>query len=252
MGALRTLAGSLARRLGLRAPLPAEPPPPPDFDATLRAVIERVQPFTMTSPERLHETCAAVEHVVRHGVPGAVVECGTWRGGSTMAMALTLLRLGDRDREIWVYDTFEGMTEPGEADVSPIVGPARETWLAAGGREGGSSWCHADIREVQANLASTGLDMARVRLVRGPVESTIPESMPDRIAVLRLDTDWYESTRHELRHLFPRLERGGLLVVDDYGHWEGARRAVDEYLRECGVRMFLARTDYTGRIGVKE
>jgi hypothetical protein len=90
-----------------------------------------------------------------------------------------------------------------------------------------------------------------VRFVAGRVEDTLPARAPERIAILRLDTDWYESTRHELVHLFPRLSAGGVLIIDDYGHWQGARRAVDEYLEETGVRLLLNRIDTTGRIGVK-
>ena len=90
-----------------------------------------------------------------------------------------------------------------------------------------------------------------MRFVPGRVEETIPEAAPERIAVLRLDTDWYESTRHELEHLFPRLAVGGVLIIDDYGHWQGARRAVDEYLAASGARLLLSRIDYTGRMAVK-
>jgi hypothetical protein len=75
--------------------------------------------------------------------------------------------------------------------------------------------------------------------------------LPEQIAVLRLDTDFYESTRHELRHLYPRLVHGGVLIIDDYGHWAGARKAVDEYIAEEGIRLLLNRIDYTGRIAIK-
>jgi hypothetical protein len=104
---------------------------------------------------------------------------------------------------------------------------------------------------VRANLLSTGLPEDRLELVKGKVEDTIPETVPARISILRLDTDWYASTRHELIHLFPLLEPGGVLIVDDYGHWEGARRAVDEYLAEQDVALLLVRVDDTGRVGVK-
>ena len=111
--------------------------------------------------------------------------------------------------------------------------------------------CLASQAEAEAAVFSTGYDPADVHFVRGRVEDTIPAYAPETIALLRLDTDWYESTRHELIHLFPRLAHGGVLVVDDYGHWQGARQALDEYLAEHQVRLFLNRIDYTGRIGVK-
>jgi hypothetical protein len=103
--------------------------------------------------------------------------------------------------------------------------------------------------EVFRTIRSTGYDMGRVVMVKGRVEHTIPGQVPDQIAVLRLDTDWHHSTRHELEHLYPRLVAGGVLIVDDYGHFQGARRAVDEYFAETPV--FLSRLDYTGRLAIK-
>jgi O-methyltransferase len=79
----------------------------------------------------------------------------------------------------------------------------------------------------------------------------LPEFAPECISLLRLDTDWYESTRHELIHLFSRISKGGVIIIDDYGHWKGAREAVDEYIRENNIKILLNRIDYTGRIGVK-
>ena len=88
-------------------------------------------------------------------------------------------------------------------------------------------------------------------MVKGKVEDTLPGHAPDHIAVLRLDTDWYASTKHEMEHLYPRLARGGVLIIDDYGHWAGSRQAVDEYLAEHGIHLLLNRTDYTGRMALK-
>lgn len=99
-------------------------------------------------------------------------------------------------------------------------------------------------------MADTGYPIERVRFVEGRVEDTLPVRVPDRISLLRLDTDWYESTRCELEHLFPKLVPGGVLIVDDYGHWEGCRRAVEEYFDENNIPMLLNRIDYTGRIGI--
>jgi hypothetical protein len=90
-----------------------------------------------------------------------------------------------------------------------------------------------------------------VNLVKGPVESTIPATIPDQLAILRLDTDWYESTKHELDHLYPRLVSGGILIIDDYGHWQGARQAVDEYFARQNLKPLLSRIDYTCRIMIK-
>lgn len=105
--------------------------------------------------------------------------------------------------------------------------------------------------EVERAVYGTGYDREKFHFISGAVEETIPEQSPKEIALLRLDTDWYESTSHELKHLFPRLTVGGVLIVDDYGHWQGARQAVDEYVADNHVRIFLNRIDYTGRIGIK-
>ncbi len=100
-------------------------------------------------------------------------------------------------------------------------------------------------------MLSVGYPENRVHFVKGPVENTIPEHAPKGIALLRLDTDFYSSSKHELVHLFPRLASGGVLLLDDYGHWEGQRIAMDEYLAETGIPILLNRLDYTARIGVK-
>ena len=90
-----------------------------------------------------------------------------------------------------------------------------------------------------------------IHYVKGKVETTIPEQAPKQISLLRLDTDWYASTKHELENLFPRLSPGGILIIDDYGDWQGARKAVDEYVANHAPSLFLSRLDYTGRISVK-
>ena len=100
-------------------------------------------------------------------------------------------------------------------------------------------------------MYSTGYDKSKIHLVKGKVEETIPKTLPERIALLRLDTDWYASTKHEMLHLFPRLVPGGVLILDDYGSWLGARKAVDEYIAENKVKIFLCRVDNSGRVAVK-
>jgi hypothetical protein len=220
----------------------------PEDAETIRAVAE----YTMTSAKRIQVLCEASRYVSRARIPGGVVECGVWRGGSMMAVARTLLREGDTGRDLYLFDTFEGMTEPTEHDVS-IDGKRASELLRGAPRSGdrGSVWCVASAADVRSAMRGTGYPGERIHLVEGRVEDTVPGGAPERIALLRLDTDWYESTRHELEHLFPRLERGGVLILDDYGHWKGARKAVDEYLARPGNAMALHRIDYTGRIGVR-
>jgi O-methyltransferase len=218
---------------------------PVDFEPGWIDTIERVTPFTLTTPERLAALCSATEYVVREGIPGSFVECGVWRGGSMMAVALTLERLGVEDRDLYLFDTFRGMTRPTEADVDFAGVAYLDHWPIP--EDGFDA---VPLREVEAALATTGYDPAHLHFVQGSVEETLPDHAPSQLALLRLDTDWYESTRHELIHLYPRLALGGVVIIDDYGHLEGARKATDEYFD--GHRILLHRIDYTARIGIKQ
>jgi O-methyltransferase len=247
--AARQLAVGWLSRLGYFLP----PLLSPDYGPELEQTIKRVRRYTMTSPRRIAALCDGVEHAVRAEVPGAVVECGVWKGGSMMAAALTLLRLGVSDRDLYLFDTFQGMPPPTREDVFSAYdgySPMRH-WRRRRREGGANAWHYVAADEVRAAVLSTGYPAERVHLVEGRVEDTLPAAAPDEIALLRLDTDWYESTRHELVHLYPRLSPGGVLILDDYGHYEGARRAVDEYFEAEGGRPLLGRIDYTGRIGVK-
>ncbi|HJO73200.1 MAG: TylF/MycF/NovP-related O-methyltransferase [Rhodospirillales bacterium] len=231
---------TMRRRLGI----------PRDMDSAFADICEKAAPFTMTSVERMYALYEGVKHVVTWNVPGDLVECGVWQGGSSMVMALTLAALGDTSRKIHLYDTFAGMTRPGEVDRRARDGAEQITRWQHFQRGDHNEWCYASLAEVRANMASTGYPADKLVLVEGKVEETLPAQAPAEIALLRLDTDWYQSTRHELEHLYPRLSAGGVLVLDDYGSFEGARKAVDEYFAENGVGIYLHRVDSTGRIAI--
>lgn len=222
---------------------------PDDLEASFRTICDRVRPFTMTSVQRMYGLYKAVEYVVGHRIPGDIVECGVWKGGSSMLAALTLKQFGDQTRRIFLYDTFAGMPEPGNRDVAVNGRDARDTW-ARRKRNGFNEWCLAPLDAVKENLLSTDYPAEKLIFAKGKVEETIPRVAPDTISILRLDTDWYESTYHELLHLFPRLAKGGVLLLDDYGFWKGSRDAVDRYLSEHQIPMLLSRLD-TGRMGIK-
>lgn len=223
----------------------------PDAKLDDLETIDAVRPFTMTSPERILALCQSVRYLVQHEIPGDVVECGVWRGGSMMAALRTLKSLGDTGRRVWLYDTFCGMSPPSPRDVDLAGQTAHELLRSSRPHDPNSVWCHSPLDEVRANIARCGYPDERIRFQVGPVEQTLQAEIPDRVALLRLDTDWYESTRMELIRLFPRLVDGGVLLIDDYGHWQGCRRAVDEYFKQHSVRMLLHRIDYTGRIGIR-
>jgi O-methyltransferase len=209
-----------------------------------------VSPFTMTSPERVFALRQSVHHIIRNKIPGDIVECGVWKGGSMMVIARTLLELGVTDRNLRLFDTFQGMSEPTTFDSSRD-GEAASDLLATSDKETSWVWAYSPVEEVRRNVKGTGYPAERLEFVQGKVEDTLPANAPTQIALLRLDTDWYESTYHELVHLYPRLSAGGILIIDDYGHWEGARKAVDQYFEEQGLKPLLHRIDYTGRICIK-
>lgn len=241
------LLRSLQRRLGVSKTAQALEAEYPDIDEKgFRAALELCRPASMTSIERLYALYNAVRYVVAAGLPGAFVECGVWKGGSVMMMACALLELGVTDRDIHLFDTFAGMTAPTAEDVD-IDGTSMQ---ALAGQT--DAWCLAPLDEVKANLDKTGYPSEHFHFAPGDVLETIPSQAPTGIALLRLDTDWYESTRHELEHLFPLLERRGVLLIDDYGHFQGARQAVDEYFARQKEKYFLGRIDYTGRMLIKD
>lgn len=249
---MKVLGHKLLRKFGYDLVKQGKSPQlPVDFDQEVIDIIRRVRHYTMTTAERISALVQAVKYVERAKIPGSVVECGVWRGGSMMAVAYTLKRLGECNRDMYLFDTFEGMTKPTDVDVSLAGQPASIQFEETRTINGGSEWCHASIEDVRSNLLATGYESGRFKFIKGKVEETIPGYAPAQISILRLDTDWYESTRHELNHLFPRLSVGGVVIIDDYGHWQGARKAVDEYFERSDTPILLHRIDYSGRIAIK-
>ncbi|HEX8253172.1 MAG TPA: TylF/MycF/NovP-related O-methyltransferase [Thermoanaerobaculia bacterium] len=223
-----------------------------DLEPEFLELHELCREQTMTSLERMYALWTATRYIVDNDIPGDFVECGVWRGGSVMLMALTLLRLGDTTRNIWLYDTFGGMTAPTVDDVQTMSGRAASDILREHAQTPDDPfWGIAPRDVVENNLRRTGYPFDRFRFVEGDVITTLPAIAADTIALLRLDTDWYRSTRHELEQLYPRLTAGGVLIIDDYGYWRGARKATDEYLATLTPRPLLQRIDYTGRMCVK-
>ena len=217
-----------------------------------RLLIEQLRPYTMTSPERLWSLIEGVRFVIQENLVGDFVECGVWRGGSVMAMALQLNQLGVSNRNLWLYDPFTGMTEATDVDVESGTGKSASDLLrTADVGDGNNIWCVAGRTGVEANIANTGYPMDLVTFVEGDVSETLHWTTPSQVALLRLDTDWYESTKSCMEMLYPKLIPGGVCILDDYGHWAGARQAVDEYFNELGSRPFMHVIDYGGRVFTK-
>ncbi|MCX5200865.1 TylF/MycF family methyltransferase [Streptomyces sp. NBC_00237] len=221
---------------------------PADYDDAAKEIIRAVKPYSMTSPERLNAFVLATRHIVKHDIPGAIVECGVWRGGSMQACAKTLLAEGVEDRELYLFDTFEGMTPPTDEDKR-LDGRSAQELLDVQGKDR-PIWAVASLDDVKSGFEKVPYPAERLHYVQGKVEDTVPGEAPEQIAILRLDTDWYASTKHELKHLYARLVSGGVLLIDDYGYWQGSRQAVDEFLEETGEQLLLLRMD-EGRIAVK-
>lgn len=222
---------------------------PPDFENYAQEFIKKCSPFTMTSAERMYSLIKSVEYIINNKISGDFVECGVWRGGSALIMILTLQRLKINNRKIHLFDTFDGMSEPTAVDLDFNGQKAGEMLTTHEKNENDHLWAYAPLEKVQDLVYSTGYPKDKIIFYKGKVEETIPTNSFNEISILRLDTDWYESTKHELNHLYPILSRNGVLIIDDYGHWQGARKAVDEYFKEKPI--LLNRIDYTGRIGIK-
>lgn len=207
--------------------------------------------YYFNSIEPMYTMYTNLQYIVKNGIPGDIVECGVWRGGMMQLAALTLAHLGDISRKLYLYDTFDGMPEPEERDISCDGGSAHAAWKNA--RDEGKKWGLGGSRAlVKGLLLSTGYPKDKMFFVEGMVEDTIPTTLPEKdIAILRLDTDLYKSTRHELEYLYPRLVAGGILIVDDYGYYRGAREATDEYFAEKKIPMLLTRVNMSVHQGVK-
>jgi hypothetical protein len=220
-----------------------------DGDEKFLRIYNKCEKYTMTRKDRMYALYKAVEYIITAKIKGDFVECGVWKGGSMMLVAYTLLELNAANRKIYLYDTFTGMTEPTEDDYFiSSKEPAHILW-AKGQKKNYNDWVIARLSEVKKNMFLTGYPNKSIIFVKGKVEETIPKVTPSQIGILRLDTDFYTSTKHELKHLFPLLVKGGVLIVDDYGSFAGSKKAVDEYF--INKPILLNRVDSEARIGVK-
>ncbi len=258
---LKIAAHQLLDRFGYRItkkksvkPEPYSAPYPSDFRDEWKEILDRVSHYTMTSPERVYNLCLAVKYISQNSISGSFVECGVWKGGSVMAMALSLLQLGETLRpEIFLFDTFDGMPEPAETDRFYEGTSAKKFHeLHWGPGADIKYWAYSPLEEVRRNVLSTGYPAEKFRFVQGMVEDTLAANCPSEIALLRLDTDWFSSTSEEMKVLYPRLVKGGVILIDDYGTFTGAARAVDEYVLRESPRLLLTRIDDGLYMGIKQ
>jgi O-methyltransferase len=226
----------------------------PDIsDPFFTEIAAKVRPHTLTfnsgaeGPWALYQS---IEYIVRNQIPGDIVECGVWSGGSVLLAALALKHFGDTSRRIYLYDTFAGMPKPDPIDARWDGLPALPTWERF--QRDGRSWCFGGTQDyVRGVVSKSGYPEDKFVFVEGQVEDTLPATRPDQISLLRLDTDLYSSTYHELVHLYPKLAPGGILIIDDYGAFRGAKLATDRFIEENNLPLFLSRIDVSVRLAVK-
>lgn len=228
---------------------------PVEFDDVERDLFDYVysRKLSMTPAARLFATIMACRYVAERSVDGAFVECGVWQGGHSL-LAAGVFKHHGTGRDVYLFDTFSGMTPPSQFDKAISDGASAAGKFEDLQREGFNEWCYSSVNEVRRNFNEADLLSDRVKFIEGDVLETlrVEKNLPLQISVLRLDTDWYESNKIELEILYPRLSLGGVLIIDDYGHWAGSKKAVDEYFGSIGERPFLHYTDHAGRIGIKQ
>ena len=177
---------------------------------------------SMVNPAHQEWLKEAVRDVNKNHIEGALVECGVWQGGTIMSM-MDAQKQCEEERDVYLYDTFNGMTEPSLKDSA---------YDRSKFKKRGNKWCAASLDLVKNNISEIGYNEDKTHYIVGDVLKTldIPDNIPEKIAVLRLDTDFYDSTKKELDVLFPRLSVGGYLIIDDYWAHRGCRVATLEFL----------------------
>lgn len=221
------------------------------MDEEFLEIYDICKEYTFTSIHKMYATYLATKYCGVNGIEGDFVECGVWKGGSSMLIALTLNKINKKDKKIYLYDTFEGMTKPDNSvDIRKELKNAEEKWNKYK-KKNYNKWCYISIEEVKKNMFKTKYPKNKIVFVKGDVKKTFNEVVPEKISLLRLDTDFYESTKKELEILFPRLSIGGILLIDDYDVWKGARKAVDEYFNKNKITPLLSLTGNSGRLMMK-
>jgi O-methyltransferase len=224
-------------------------------EAGAREAVDAASGHTLISYERAVTLFQQVVHLEARGIEGALVECGVWKGGAAAVMAQANLRHGSRRRMIHLFDSFAGLPEPTPKDGERVMAAAAmkaERPLGEGGALRPVNWDVAGREDCEALMRRIGFPAEWVRYHVGWFQDTLSSADGiGPIALLRIDVDWYESTRLCLEKLFPHVVPGGFVVFDDYGHFEGCRKAVDEFLARHAIGAFLHHIDYTGRYLVK-
>ena len=204
----------------------------------LNSFIKLVEPYTMTSTPKIIELYNSLEYIRENNIDGDIIECGVWKGGNILGI-IEYLNYHNMNKKVWLFDTFNGMTEPEDCDFDMGNNKAKDMMDIP------VVFAFSPIDDVKDVLSKSKYNKDLIEYVIGDVSETLLniDNIPEKISLLRLDTDWYKSTKDELIHLYPKLVDKGVLIVDDYGHWSGSRLAVDEFFKYENISIH--EIDYT-------
>lgn len=191
---------------------------------------------TMIGLRRLDNLQECIQDVLARGVPGDLIEAGVWRGGASIFMRAVLKAHGVEDRTVWLSDSFQGLPPPNDDEYPADAGDLHHT----------IDELAVSLDEVRENFRRYGLLDDQVRFLPGWFRDTLPRAPIERLAIIRIDGDMYESTTQVLEALYPKLVPGGYLIVDDYGGIPACRRAVDDYREAMGITDEIRQIDWTG------
>jgi hypothetical protein len=214
--------------------------------------LKKINEFTMCAPANHWAIIQSLQHIKKNNIEGDLVECGVYKGGNIILFDY-LLEKYQLNKKIFAYDTFEGMPKPSEIDMDLKNNLASQT--KKNYEKNNIIWCYASLDEVKNNIKKFNLQFEnKFKFIKGDVLKTliVKDNIPEKISLLRLDTDFYESTKIELEILFPRLVKNGILIIDDYGHWKGSKKAVDEYFNLKENFKWFHRIDYASRLLIKD
>ncbi len=214
-------------------------------------ILKEITNLSMSTPANHWAIIQSLKHIKKNDIKGDIVECGVWRGGNLILFKKIIDAL-NLEKKIFAFDTFQGMPEPSKEDLDLKDIDAEKIYQNYKNKD--LKWCFSDIDEVKNNISKFFKDYNKsFNFIRGKVEDTLmqEDNLPQTISLLRLDTDFYESTKKELEILYPRLNKGGVLIIDDYGHWKGSKKAVDEYFKSERDFLWFHRIDYASRLLIK-
>lgn len=215
-----------------------------------KLLIKTSQKYSMTNERRLWSLLQSMQYVIQNKIDGEFVECGVWKGGNIILFKKYLEEKKIK-KNIYAYDTYDGMPKPGIFDYK--LGYFKKEFGLNIYNVKKKNWNKIDLNTVKSNILNECDDIDNIHFIKGLVQDTLTknDNLPEKISILRLDTDFYESSKKELEILYPRLSKGGILILDDYGTWTGVKQAVDEFFEKKGEIPFLHFVDYGCRLLIK-